>query len=84
MSTDMLVAIDRGGVPQLVGGHQNSGTRLSGLAQFMTIERAHLLPVELQHPVRKIGYRHLQRVIRTCSGMFSMQCSISAINVASL
>ena len=58
-------------------------SRLRGLAQLVAVERANLLPVDLQHPVRQIGNWHLQRIVGCC-GRFSMQCSISAINVASL
>ena len=49
---------------EFIGSHQNSRARLGGLAQLVALERADLLPVEFQHPVRQLRDRYTQDVVR--------------------
>ena len=49
---------------EFIGSDQNSRARLGGLAQLVALERADLLPVEFQHPVRQLRDRYTQDVVR--------------------
>lgn len=46
----------RSSLPQLVGRDQDSRAAPGGLAQFVAVEGAHLLPVDLQYAVVQIGH----------------------------